>query len=72
MRSSPGEFEIRARIIDLEEVSRLSFSRVCLVVGQPFQAVVLTGWKAGLTEEGDKPRVQSAPPFTLRTSNPGH
>jgi hypothetical protein len=27
--------------------ARLSFPRVCLVVGQPFQAVVLTGWKAG-------------------------
>jgi hypothetical protein len=25
----------------------LSFPYVCLVVGQPFQAVVLTGWKAG-------------------------
>jgi hypothetical protein len=25
----------------------LSFPRACLVVGQPFQAVVLTGWKAG-------------------------
>ena len=25
----------------------MSFPRACLVVGQPFQAVVLTGWKAG-------------------------
>jgi hypothetical protein len=27
--------------------ARLSFPYVYLVVGQPFQAVVLTGWKAG-------------------------
>ena len=38
-------------IIDLEGGSRFVIpARLdCLVVGQPFQAVVLTGWKAGPT-----------------------
>jgi hypothetical protein len=46
----------------LEEGSRFVIAACLggLVVGQPFQAVVLTGWKAGPTEEGDKHRVRSA------------
>ena len=54
-------------IIDLEDGFRCVIpARLgCLVVGQPFdrlragsfQAVVLTGWKAGPTEEGDKPKM---------------
>jgi len=55
-------------------------------VGQPFQAVVVTGWKAGptigipesgtlraaATREGDEHRARLAQPFTLRTSDSGH
>jgi hypothetical protein len=61
-------------IIDPEKGSRCIIPARLggLVVGQPFQAVVLTVWKAGPTEEGDKHREQSTQPFALRTSNSGH
>ena len=49
-------------IIDWEDGSRVVIPTRLggLVVGQPFQAVVLAGWKAGPTKEGDKPRGRCA------------
>jgi hypothetical protein len=54
-------------IIDLEKGSWFVIPArlACLLVGQPFQAVVLTGWKAGPTIESRKPG-----PFARQIQHP--